>query len=222
MPLPLAGSPGLAVVGALLGGGRPARRRGRLRASSIPGGAAGDRRLTGRHRRPPSGDAALPSNRALALEVTPAATLATVLELRDAAGVLLGQLLGRGRREPRAAQRRHPTRRALPDRGPARPDRKKPPAAPTTRPSGSYALLVREVALGAGDEREPNDSLETATALAPAHAAPEMAGYFGTPRDRDFYRVPHRRGFRVDGGFRLPDATLVAHRLPHRLRPRRP
>jgi hypothetical protein len=186
--LPLAGSPGLAVVGAL--SDEPGLDDEDVYALEIPGGPLAADAAPGVSDAARAVDAAAPSNRALSLEVNPAATLATVLELRDAAGGVLGSSSGEAGQKhglPNVAIR--PGGRYLVAVRRDRP-RKAAAAAPTTRPSGSYALLVREVTLGAGDEREPNDSLETATALGPAHAAPEVAGYFGAPRDRDFYRVP--------------------------------
>jgi hypothetical protein len=189
MLLPLAGSPGLAVVGALSEEGDPPDDED-VYALELPGGVLPIDGSPGATEGPTAVDAAAPSNRALALELTPSATLATVLELRDAAGVVLGRSSG-------AAGQKHGLPNVAIRLGgryliAIRRDRPKKPAAvaPGTRPSGAYALAVREVSLGAGDEREPNDTPETATAMAPAHAAPEVAGYFGSPRDKDFYRVP--------------------------------
>ena len=186
MSLPLAGGPGLAVVGALSEEGGPPDEED-LYAIDIPGGIPPTDTLPG----PTDGAAvnAAAASRALSLEAMPSATLATILELRDPAGVLLGRSSGApGQKHglPNVAIR--PGGRYLVA---VRRDRAKQPApAPGTRPSGAYLLAVREVSLGAGDEREPNDTLETATALGPAHAAPEMAGYFGSAKDRDFFRVP--------------------------------
>ena len=189
MPLVLAGTPGLAVVGALNEGG-PAPDDEDLFALEMPGGSLPQAEQPAGTDAGTRSDGGLAASRVLTVEVTPAATLATILEVRDAAGVVLGQSSG-------AAGQRHGLPNVAVQPGgryllTVRRDRARkttpPPAA--TQPSGSYALVVRETSLGAGDEREPNDSPESATSFGPAHVSPEMAGYLGTPSDRDFYRIP--------------------------------
>jgi beta-hydroxyacyl-ACP dehydratase FabZ len=189
MVLPLAGSPGLAVVGTLAPGpGQPPDAED-LYALEMPGGVLPPDGAVPTDARPPDA-APAPSNRALAIELTPAPGLATVLELRTAAGAVLGTSTGAAGAHhglPNISVR--PGERYLIAVRLARPRKNAPPAPPPAQPA-TYVLAVRETSLGAGDEREPNDTPETATALPPAHAAPEIAGYFGTAADRDFYRVP--------------------------------
>ncbi len=199
MLLALAGTPGLAVVGTLAPGpGQPADGED-LYALEIPGGTPAPDGGSAGDARPPDA-APAPSNRALSIELTPAEGLATVLQMRTAAGVVLGTSTGAAGAHhglPNISVR--PGERYLIsvrlDRG-----RKNAPAPPPPQPA-TYVLAVRETSLGAGDEREPNDTPDTATALGPAHAAPEMAGYFGTGSDRDYYRVPIGE---------LSEATLVS------------
>jgi hypothetical protein len=189
MTLALAAGPGLAVMGTLAEGLPPDDED--LYILEVPGGPPVIDTLVPASDGGSPGDAGAPASRALAVEVTPSAGLATMLELRDQGGALLGSSAA-------AAGERH----GLPNLA-VRPGgryqiavrrnrpRKPAAAAPTAiRPTGAYALILRETALGAGDEREPNDSLDSATALGPAHASPEVAGYFGTSKDRDHYRVP--------------------------------
>ncbi len=185
MVLPLSGPPGLAVSGALSTDGEAVDDED-VYAIDTPGTAPPDAG-------PGAADAGIvaspPGSQGLALEVTQAATLATVLELRDGTGTVVATSSGGpGVRHGLPNVGVRPGTRYLVT---VRRDRaRKAAAAPGTRPSGSYVLVIRQVPLGAGDEREPNDTPETATTFGPAHAAPEMAGYFGTPRDRDYYRVP--------------------------------
>jgi hypothetical protein len=51
-----------------------------------------------------------------------------------------------------------------------------------------YKLSLQLGDFGAGDEHEPNDSADTAEPVAMAGMA-ELAGFFGWPRDQDFYRI---------------------------------
>jgi hypothetical protein len=187
MVLPLTPGPGLAVVGTLSHPGDSATADSEdLFAIDGPRLPAPPDVFPATSDTAPAGD----STRALSLEVHPAETLATRLELREAGGPVLGSSSGApGQRHGLPNMVMFPGGRyviAL------RPDARGRAAAPRAgaRPSGSYVLVVRESALGAGDEREPNDSIETATLFGPAHVSPEMAGYFATPRDRDFYRIP--------------------------------
>jgi hypothetical protein len=190
MVLPLAGSPGLALVGTLATAGGAADDED-VYAIEMPGGVptsdAGPGAAT--DARPDAASA--PANRALSIELTPAEGLATDLEMRMASGVVLAGSSGSaGVRHglPNIAVR--PGERYLIVVRRARARKGAPAAPPPTAQSATYVLALRETALGAGDEREPNDTLENATALGPAHATPEVAGYFGTRTDRDYYRIP--------------------------------
>jgi hypothetical protein len=186
MVLPLAGSPGLAVVGTLGHAPDQPPDEEDVYAVEMPGGPPAPDTTDAR----PVDAAAAPPSRALAIELQPAEGLATVLEMRAASGtVLAGSSGGAGARHGLPNIGVRPGERYLIAVRRSRP-RKGDPAAAATGKAISYVLAVRETALGAGDEREPNDTVESATPLGPAHAAPEMAGYFGTPTDRDFYRVP--------------------------------
>jgi hypothetical protein len=54
--------------------------------------------------------------------------------------------------------------------------------------SCKYKLSVELGAFDVADEREPNDSVESAESVSMAGVA-ELAGYYGWQRDQDFYRV---------------------------------
>jgi hypothetical protein len=210
MTLALGTMPGLAVLGTLADGTPPDEED--LYQLEVPGGPPVSDALA------PVTDGGLPidagpaASRALSVEVTPTAGLATILELRDERGTMLGSsTAAAGERHglPNVAIRPGGRYQIAVRRTPAR----KPTAAPAaTRPGGAYALILRETALGAGDEREPNDSLETATVLGPAHASPEVAGYFGTPKDRDHYRIPigEASEFTTLSVFLTPPSALAA------------
>jgi hypothetical protein len=214
MTLALAPGPGLAVLGTLADGEPPDEED--LYLLEVPGGPPVSDALVAAGDGGAVIDGGVPASRALSVEVTPAAGLAIMLELRDERGSVLGSSAA-------AAGERH----GLPNVG-IRPGgryqiavrrnrARKPAAGPVTPPSGGYALILREASLGAGDEREPNDSLETATALGPAHASPEVAGYFGTPKDRDHYRVPvgEASEFTTLSIFLTPPSALAATLTVH-------
>jgi hypothetical protein len=70
--------------------------------------------------------------------------------------------------------------------------RVKPPAKPgkVSQPSTCrYRLTAQLGDFEVADEREPNDSKETATPVVVVGTV-ELAGYLGWSRDQDFYRVP--------------------------------
>jgi len=65
----------------------------------------------------------------------------------------------------------------------------KPAKTPSTQAAESrYKLTVELGDFELGDEREPNDGMESANPVAMVGTA-ELAGFFGWPRDRDFYRI---------------------------------
>jgi hypothetical protein len=53
----------------------------------------------------------------------------------------------------------------------------------------TYKLTVQLADFEVADEREPNDSRETANSVTVRGSA-ELAGYYGWARDQDFYRIP--------------------------------
>jgi hypothetical protein len=186
VPLVLAETrPALAVRGAFAGAGGNVRDQVAF-ALEIPGAEApGPGQVS-----PPPEDRAV-FRRAvfrLAIEVLPQEGLATTLALEDEGGVVLSRSSGGpGQRHglPNVAARgRYLLRLSRAGGNAAGAD------VPGTGAGAAYLLVVRLLRFEGGDEREPNDEAARATLLAPADRAPEAAGYFGGPKDQDWFRVP--------------------------------
>lgn len=60
---------------------------------------------------------------------------------------------------------------------------------PAAAGPSKYKLSVQVADFDVADEREPNDGLDTAEAVALAGVA-DLSGYYGWPHDQDFYRLP--------------------------------
>jgi hypothetical protein len=170
MPLALGEAGGLVLRGSLA---TPADKD--LFALALPGSPPAD------------GAAAQESVSRLAVEIVPAAELPTVLELRDAAGAVVGASTGRpGQRHglpnlaaPPGARYTIQVARAG----------KAAAGAGASPEAASYSLVVRLLSFEGGEEREPNDQAGQATPVGPSHTSPEAAGFVGGPRDQDWYRV---------------------------------
>lgn len=61
-----------------------------------------------------------------------------------------------------------------------------------------YLVFARLLPLGGGDEREPNDTLGTATALPRLAKRPEVAGFLAPVGDVDVFRLPLGEGVPLD------------------------
>jgi hypothetical protein len=120
----------------------------------------------------------------LAIDVTPGDGLASELAVRAESGALLASC------RPRGPGQRY----GLPNLGVFAGERLVVQlTAANGRPKTSelpYTLGLRLLPLEGGEEREPNNAAAQATPLPPAHAAPEAAGYLGTSKDEDWFRVP--------------------------------
>jgi hypothetical protein len=131
-----------------------------------------------------SGEVAAGPTHQLAVELSPAPTLATTVMIRDAAGKLLatstaagGQRHGFPNLASGASGRFEVTVKRAGKRG-AKPE------------DGGYALVLRSSPLGPGDEHEPNEDPASATAIGAAHREPQVAGYLGVRGDQDVFRIP--------------------------------
>jgi hypothetical protein len=120
----------------------------------------------------------------LAIDVTPGEGLASELVVRAESGALLASC------RPRGPGQRY----GLPNLGVFAGERLVVQlSAASGRPKTSelpYTLGLRLLPLEGGEEREPNNTAAQATPLPPAHAAPEAAGFLGTSKDEDWFRVP--------------------------------
>ena len=135
----------------------------------------------------PAADAAPappPAPRSLALTLTPGEQLAVTLSVANAEGRTLGSA--------RAAvgQVHGLPNLAVTPGSPCLVTVRRVGRALPAGPASSYRLLVRLGALGAGDEREPNEAAGEATPLPPAHTGPEAAGFFAGTKDQDWFAIP--------------------------------
>jgi hypothetical protein len=125
-----------------------------------------------------------PITHRFSIEVTPGEGLASELTVRAESGALLATC------RPRGPGQRY----GLPNLGVFAGQRLVVQlTAASGRPAGSalpYTLAMRLLPLEGGEEREPNNAAAQATPLPPAHAAPEAAGFLGTSKDEDWFRVP--------------------------------
>jgi hypothetical protein len=133
---------------------------------------------------PPAADGAAGPTHQLAVELTPAPTLATTVLVRDAAGKLLATSTAAG------GQRHGFPNLATGATGQFAVTVKRAGKTGGKPEDGGYALVLRSSPLGPGDEHEPNDDLASATPIGPAHSEPQVAGYLGTRGDQDLFRVP--------------------------------
>jgi hypothetical protein len=125
-----------------------------------------------------------PITHRLAIDVTPGEGLASELVVRAESGAQLASC------RPRGPGQRY----GLPNLGVFAGERLVVQlTAGGGRPKTSelpYTLALRLLPLEGGEEREPNNTAAQATLLPPAHAAPEAAGFLGTSKDEDWFRIP--------------------------------
>jgi hypothetical protein len=131
-----------------------------------------------------TGDGGAGPTHQLAVELTPAPTLATTVLIRDAAGKLLATSTAAG------GQRHGFPNLATGARGQFEVTVKRAGKTSAKPEDGGYALVLRSSPLGPGDEHEPNEDPATATVIGPAHSEPQVAGYLGTRGDQDVFRIP--------------------------------
>jgi hypothetical protein len=126
-----------------------------------------------------TGDGGAGPTHQLAVELTPAPTLATTVLIRDAAGKLLATSTAAG------GQRHGFPNLATGARGQFEVTVKRAGKTSAKPEDGGYALVLRSSPLGPGDEHEPNVDPAPATAIGAAHTEPQVAGYRGTRGDQD-------------------------------------
>ncbi len=132
----------------------------------------------------PAADGGAGPTHQLLVEVTPAPTLATTVQIRDGAGKLLATSTAAGGQ-----------RHGFPNLATGASGRfgvvvKRAGKTGAKPEDGGYALVLRSSPLGPGDEHEPNEDVASATPIGATHTEPQVAGYLGTRADQDVFRVP--------------------------------